>query len=101
MPVGRGSSYYAQPIPLSAVDSSTALVWDRLNTFFFLAGDSTEHELNQELNNLIIDTIFPEVIQLQYRKFFLQFTPQTWEERISVLLKGSNPQPTVDLSLHA
>ena len=73
-------------------EPTTALVWDRLNTLFFLVGDSTDDELNQELNSLVMDTIFPEAIQLQYRKFLLQFTPHhTWEEQIGVILKRSIP----------
>jgi RimJ/RimL family protein N-acetyltransferase len=72
-------------------EPTAALVWDRLNAFFFLVGDSTDNALNQALNRLIIDSIFPEAIQLQYRKFFLQFNPPTWEEKTGVLLERSSP----------
>jgi hypothetical protein len=69
---------------------TTALVWDRLNALFFLMGGSTDKQLNQELNGLIIDTIFPEAIQLEYRAFYLQFTPHhAWEEQIGVILARS------------
>jgi hypothetical protein len=69
---------------------TTALVWDRLNTLFFLMGDSSDNSLNQELNSLIMDTIFPEIIELKYRQFYLQFTPHpAWEEQIGMILKRS------------
>jgi RimJ/RimL family protein N-acetyltransferase len=69
---------------------TTALVWDRLNTLFFLMGDSSDNKLNRELNDPIMTTIFPEIIQMQYHKFYLQFTPHhMWEEQIDVILKRS------------
>ena len=73
-------------------EPTSALLWDKLNTFFFLAGDSTDDKFNQELTSLMMDTLFPEIIQLQYRKFFLQVTSQAWEEQIGVILKGSSPR---------
>jgi RimJ/RimL family protein N-acetyltransferase len=73
-------------------EPTTALVWDKLNAFFYLAGNSSDSVLNQELNSLIEDTIYPEVIQLQYNNFFLQFAPQTWDTQVEVILKGSLPE---------
>jgi len=71
---------------------TTAFVWDRVNTLFFLVGDSTDNSLNLELNHLIMDTIFPEAVQRQYRKFFLQCTPHhQWRDQIDVILKGTVP----------
>jgi hypothetical protein len=73
-------------------EPTTALVWDRLNTLFFVMGDSSDNEHNQALNRLIMDTIFPEAVQLQYRKFFLQFTPhQAWEGQAGVILRQAAP----------
>jgi len=70
---------------------TAAFVWDRLNTLFFVLGDSSDHEFNQALNNLIVNLILPEAIQLEYRKFFLQFTPQQgWEDQIDLILKTIN-----------
>ena len=72
---------------------TTAFVWDKVNTLFFLVGDSKDYNLNQEINHLIINTIFPEAIQRQYAKFYLQFAPyQQWKEQVDVILKGSLPE---------
>ena len=70
---------------------ATALVWDELNGFFFLAGDSSNGDINQELNHLLMDTIFPQAIRLGYRHFFLQLTPQRWDTQVEAILKGTTP----------
>lgn len=71
---------------------TTALVWDRVNTLFFLMGDSTDDNLNQELNYLIMNIIFPKAIQLQYHRFYLQFAShQQWKAKAGVILKGTIP----------
>lgn len=65
----------------------TVFVWDQLNTLLFILGDSTDHTLNRKLNETIMDTIFPEANRLQYRKLFFQFySPDTWEDKIGVVL---------------
>ena len=74
-----------------ATQPTMALVWDRLNGFFFLAGDSSDGNLNQELNSLIVDSMFPQAIRLGYRHFFLQFAPQRWDAQVAVILKGATP----------
>jgi GNAT superfamily N-acetyltransferase len=73
-------------------EPTTALVWDRLNAFFYLAGNSSDPELNHEMHSLIVDTIFPTLIELQYRHFFLQVTPQKWEAQLEVILGNLAPE---------
>lgn len=74
-----------------ADEPTIALIWDRLNGFFFLAGDSSDGDLNQELNGLIVNTIFPQAIRLGYRHLFFQFTPSRWDAQVEVILRGAKP----------
>lgn len=70
---------------------TAALVWDKLNTFFYLLGVSIDNQFNQDLRSLIVSTILPEADQLGYRNFYLLPTSQAWEDQIGTFLKGFNP----------
>lgn len=66
---------------------TVTLVWDQLNTLFFLLGHPEDPEIVQQLNMLIKEEIFPEINELQYNRFFLQFgADKTWEPHKAAVL---------------
>jgi RimJ/RimL family protein N-acetyltransferase len=70
----------------------TALVWDKVEGGFYLAGFEKDDEFNQALNQCIRQQIYPEARRLPHMlDFVLNYFPDTWESKLDVVLRDTAP----------
>jgi RimJ/RimL family protein N-acetyltransferase len=70
----------------------TALVWDKAEGGFYLAGFEKDDEFNQALNQCIRQQIYPEARRLpRMLDFVLNYFPETWESKLDVVLRDTAP----------
>jgi RimJ/RimL family protein N-acetyltransferase len=70
----------------------TALVWDKAEGGFYLAGFEGDDGLNQALNDCIRQQIYPAARRLpRMLDFVLNYFPETWEDKLDVVLRDTAP----------
>jgi RimJ/RimL family protein N-acetyltransferase len=70
----------------------TALVWDKAEGEFYLAGLEEDDGFNQALNACIRGQIYPEARRLpRMLDFVLNYSPETWESKLDVVLRDTAP----------
>ncbi|MFX0116848.1 MAG: GNAT family N-acetyltransferase [Candidatus Hodarchaeota archaeon] len=67
---------------------SSALIWDQVNMFFFIVGDTRNWKFNEEVSKLLAEKIIPEITELQYDCFYLQVAPDSWNQMLDQVLAG-------------
>jgi RimJ/RimL family protein N-acetyltransferase len=66
----------------------TALVWDKVEGGFYLAGDERNDEVNAALNQCILQEIYPAAKKLPHcLDFELNYDPAAWENKFDVVLR--------------
>lgn len=67
----------------------TAFTWTKHR--FFLAGSEHNDEFNAAVDRLFTKTIYPQAIDAGHSRFVLYYSPNGWEDRIEVVLRGKSP----------
>lgn len=66
-----------------------ALTWTKHR--FYLAGDAGNDAFNDALNRLFTEEIYPQAIAAGMGGFVLHYSPDSWEDKIDVILKDRFP----------
>ncbi len=70
----------------------TALVWDKVEGGFYLAGFEGDDGFNRALNRCIRQQIYPEAKQLPHMfDFVMNYFPEAWENKLDVVLRDTAP----------
>ena len=70
-------------------DPKAAMTWTKHR--FYLAGDADNGAFNDALSRLFIKEIYPQAIAGGRGGFLLHYAPDSWEDKIAVILKDRFP----------
>ncbi|MBN1488158.1 MAG: GNAT family N-acetyltransferase [Anaerolineae bacterium] len=75
----------------NAEKPTTALIWNRQDAIL-VAGDAENHSFNQEIKDIIADTIIPNAKKRYIPELSLHYAPDSWQAKINIILQGKNAQ---------
>ena len=66
-----------------------AITWTKHR--FYLVGSEHNDEFNEAVHRLFTETIYPQAIEAGEDAFVLYYSPDSWEDKIHVILKDKSP----------